>query len=149
MKRTMIAGVTTLALGGCHQGAADTGNSVDAGPFHYDLTQTAPLDVEAHTAAGPLAGVIVSIRTTPADPTVSGELLWMGATGKDGHARTPVRVDRAAGGPIDVTLHKAGYRGPYTDEAFRIEHGAFAPSAKISVPINQVGSVSVALEVGS
>jgi hypothetical protein len=139
MKRTagLLLALATIALAGCDVNQAE--------PFKYDLTRSSGIDIEAHDVNGPLRGVVVSVRAPSAEPGLTGELLWMGATGQDGHARALVRTD-TAGDSLDITLHKAGRRGPWTDDSLRVAQGVTAPSSRLIVPIAQAQSVNVDLE---
>jgi hypothetical protein len=114
-------------------------------PFQYDLTRSSAIDIEAHDVSGPLRGVVVSVRAPSDEPGLTGALLWMGATGQDGHARALVRTE-TAGDSLDITLHKAGRRGPWTDESLRVAQGITAPSSRLIVPIAQAQSMNVDLE---
>ena len=114
-------------------------------PFTYDLTRATALDIAAHEGSVPLPGVVVSVRAPASDPDTTGALLWMGATASDGHARALVRTD-GAGDAVDITLHKAGWRGPWTDEALRSQQGVAAPSARLVVPLAQAMGLNVDLE---
>jgi hypothetical protein len=146
MNRTMFLGLATLLFAGC-QAAGQT--DAPAGPFQFGLTRASTLDAGASTADGPLEGVIVSVRVAPESPTIPGELLWMGATDQTGHIHALFRTDRAGSAPLDVVFHKPGYRGPYTDETLRAAFGAFAPSARLAVPIDGLSSLTVILEKSS
>jgi hypothetical protein len=124
----------TIALAACDSSPAATA-------FQYDLTRSSTLDIEAHDVAGPLVGVVVSVRGPSPGPGLAGVLLWMGATGSDGHARALVRTN-LAGDLLDVTLHKSGW----TDTALRTSEGVAAPSARLTVPLDQAQSLQVDLE---
>jgi hypothetical protein len=138
-----------LTLGLLFAFAAVALTACDASPptesFKYDLTRSNGIDVEAHDVNGPLRGVVVSVRAQAVAPDLTGALLWMGATGSDGHARALVRTD-GAGDALDITLHKAGWRGPWTDDSLRVQQGITAPSARLIVPIAQTQSLQVNLE---
>jgi hypothetical protein len=135
-----------VLLGACHEGG-------EASPvpsvFLYDLTQTSTFDLQSRDAAGPLPGVLVSVRTASTAPTSPGELLWMGVTGPDGHARAAFRTDHAGDAPLDVVVNKPGWKGPYADESIRAAAGIFAPSARISVPLDALSGITVAMEPAS
>ncbi len=136
--RTLVLTLATFALAGCNV-------QPEPESFTYDLTRSTKIDIEAHDANGPIKGVVVSIRTPPVAPAVTGDLLWMGATGADGHARAEIRTE-SAGDSIDLTLHKAGWRGPWTDESLRESQGVTAPSSRQIISIAQAQNVSVDLE---
>ena len=114
-------------------------------PFDYDLTRVATLDIDARAGDTELSGVVVSVRASSADPQLAGSLLWMGATGADGHARATFRADRADGS-FEVTLHKRGWRGPWSDESARTSQGLFAPSAQLTLPVAQVNGLRINFE---
>jgi hypothetical protein len=133
-----LLALTAAALAAC--------DSTPAPPaFNYDLTRSTPIDIQAHDVNGPLPGIVVSIRVPSAQPGLTGPLLWMGATGSDGHARALIRTD-GAGDSLDITLHKAGRRGPWSDDALRAQQGITAPSSRLIVPISQAQSLNVDLE---
>ena len=133
-----ILAIAALALAACDVSPAPQS-------FQYDLTSSNRIDVEAHDVNGPLRGVVVSVRAPSAEPGLTGPLLWMGATGSDGHARALIRTD-AVGDSLDITLHKAGRRGPWTDDSLRVSQGVTAPSSRLIVPIAQAQTVTVDLE---
>jgi hypothetical protein len=128
----------TIALAACDSSPASTS-------FNYDLTRSSTLDIEAHDSSGPLRGVVVSVRGASPGPNMVGDLLWMGATGSDGHARALMRTN-LAGDSLDVTLHKSGWSGPWTDAALRASEGITAPSAHLTVPLAQAQTMQVDLE---
>jgi hypothetical protein len=128
----------TIALAACDSSPASSS-------FNYDLTRSSNIDIEAHDSSGPLSGVVVSVRGASPGPDLTGDLLWMGATGTDGHARATIRTN-LAGDSLDVTLHKSGWSGPWTDAALRTSEGIAAPSARLSVPIAQAEGMQVDLE---
>jgi len=138
MFRTFVLTLATLSLAACTA-------KPEPESFTYDLTRSSAIDIAAHDANGPLRGVVVSVRTPPSEPGGTGELLWMGATGSDGHARAEIRTE-GAGDALDITLHKAGWRGPWTDETLRAQQGITAPSSRQIIPIEQAQSVNVAFE---
>jgi hypothetical protein len=138
MMRTFVLTLATFALAGCNA-------QPEPESFTYDLTRSTKIDVEAHDSNGPIRGVIVSIRTPPVEPELTGDLLWMGATAADGHARAEIRTENA-GDAVDITLHKAGWRGPWTDESLRESQGVTAPSSRQIIPLAQAQSISVDLE---
>jgi hypothetical protein len=138
-----LTALATFALAGCE---SSTAPSPSQPTFNYDLTRSTSLDVEARTASGAaLAGVLVSVRAPAASADQAGELLWMGSTASDGHARATLRTEHA-GETLDVTLHKPGWRGPWSDEALRVSQAEVAPSARFNVPTSQAGNVHVQLE---
>jgi hypothetical protein len=139
MKRFLSLSAICAALAACTSEPAPTQ------PFTYDLTRNTDLDIEARTADGPTAGVLVSVRTPPPSPGLVGEQLWVGATTADGHARARIRSDRA-GDTVEVTLHRAGFRGPWTDDASRIAAGPLAPTARLTLPLTDVSGLHVTLE---
>ena len=145
--RRRLATLAALGLGlaACDVGPAPGTQEETAQSFTYDLTRSNAIDVEAHNASGPIRGVVVSIRAPAVAPDTSGPLLWMGATDAGGHARAVIRTERA-GDSLDVTLHKAGWRGPWTDESLRASQGVTAPSSRLLVPLTQAQSLSVDLE---
>jgi len=128
----------TIALAACDSSPASAS-------FNYDLTRSSTLDIEAHDSSGPLSGVVVSVRGASPGPNMVGDLLWMGATGSDGHARALMRTN-LAGDSLDVTLHKSGWSGPWTDTALRASEGITAPSARLTVPLAQAQTMQVDLE---
>ncbi len=119
-------------------------SSATAGSFDYNLTKSGAFAIRAHDAAGPVAGVLVSIRAASPSPGLAGELLWMGATDAQGDARAILRMDRA-GDALDVTLHRPGWRGPWTDEAERAAEGVTAPSARLVLSVQHATGVDVTL----
>jgi len=134
-----VLALTSVALAACNP-------PTPAPPaFNYDLTRSTAIDVQAHDVNGPLRGIVVSIRVPSVEPGLTGPLLWMGATGSDGHARALIPTD-STGDSLDVTLHKAGRRGPWTDDALRISQGVTAPSSRLIVPLAQAESLNVDLE---
>jgi hypothetical protein len=137
-KLVCVLALTSAALAACDAPPAPPA-------FNYDLTRSTPIDVQAHDANGPLQGIVVSIRVPSAEPGLTGPLLWMGATGSDGHARALIRTD-GAGGSLDITLHKAGRRGPWSDDSLRAAQGITAPSSRLIVPLAQAQSLNVDLE---
>ncbi|HEX4448500.1 MAG TPA: hypothetical protein VH044_17265 [Polyangiaceae bacterium] len=126
-------------------GNADGGVTPDAAaPFTYNLTSTSAIDVEADAPDGPLAGVLISVRSAPLPGEESGALLWMGVTGPDGHARGETRTEHVDG-DVYVTIHKIGWTGPYTDETVRAAEGILAPSGYLVVPMATLSNAVVPL----
>jgi hypothetical protein len=123
---------------------ADGGATEAAAPFTYDLTSASAIDVEADAPSGPLAGVLISIRNAPLPGEDAGELLWMGVTGADGHARGRTRTEHVEGN-VYVTIHKIGWTGPYTDETLRTTEGILAPSGYLVVPMATLSATRVAM----
>jgi len=128
-----------IALAACNS-SQDPSSS-----FDYDLTRSSTIDIAAHDVSGPLAGVVISIRGPSPGPDLAGDLLWMGATGTDGHAHALIRTN-LAGESLDVTLQKGGWSGPWTDPALRASQGITAPSARLIVSLADAQSMSVDLE---
>jgi hypothetical protein len=140
MTRTILRALalSSLALTACDPAPAPPA-------FNYDLTRSTAIDVQAHDVNGPLRGVVVSVRAPSVEPGLTGPLLWMGATANDGHARAVVRTE-GAGDALDITLHKAGRQGPWTDDSLRAKQGITAPSSRLLVPLAQAQSLNVDLE---
>jgi hypothetical protein len=113
--------------------------------FEYNLTSDSTIDVKTTGSGAPLGGVVVSVRTPAADPTHAGALLWMGSTGPDGHAHATFRSEQVAEN-LEVTLHKAGWRGPWSDESARQAQGLFAPSSQLVLPAAQADGLKVDFE---
>ena len=143
--RLPLLALAGIAVAACDVTPASEAQQEEPTPFRYDLTRSTAIDVAVHDASGPIRGVVVSIRVPAVAPDTTGALLWMGASDAQGHARALIRTD-GAGDSLDITLHKAGWHGPWTDASLRQLQGITAPSSRLIVPLDQAQGLNIDFE---
>jgi len=151
MRKLLPASLVLLAVGAC--APAGSGAEADPAPAAFDFATLAAVDVqvrvEKHGQA--LAGASIDISAIHDDvdgdsaQQALGQTFFQGGTDAGGLCRAQVPLPTAVR-EVDVTVHHAGSRGPYSDEQLRAKWGPFAPSSRVRVSVEALTSLTVELE---
>lgn len=127
----------TLLLASC-QRARDEQQGGDT--FRYAMVETSALDVAVTSAAGPVAGALVYVRSAEGGPP-----LWQGTTAADGHARGPVSFP-ATLERVGLVVQHPGFVGPWSAPQPRDTFGPFAPTSWTVLDARELAAHVVAVE---
>lgn len=147
--------MTCALLVGVLASCSPAGESSDGEPaaFLFGTTVEVSLDVRVMRGGQPVRGASITITepyvlvrgTEDSAREAVGETLFQGGTRTDGACQALITVP-ARFPVVDLVVHVPGMRGPYTNEELRTKWGPFAPSARISVALEDLKSVTVQLE---
>lgn len=139
-----------LLLVGCSGG----GGSSDAQgeTFDHATTRDFILDLKLTVDGVPAPGARIQIGDELRVDTngelpesrVSGTLYFTGVTDQEGKILTELRLPEVVG-QVALVAHVPGTSGPYSEPLLRSAWGPFAPSARIHVAADELGSIELAL----
>ena len=109
-------------------------NPAEDAPFTFGARSEASFTVRAKKSGVALSGLSLLIRSE------DGKLLWRGLTQEGGEAK-PFFSLPPGQRYVSLIAQRPGLVGPYTDEALRVEQGAFAPSAWIRLPVDELSQL--------
>ena len=130
-----------------------SGGEAESSPAAFNFATLATVDVQVRVEKDgqALAGASVDISAIHDDvdgdseQEALGQTFFQGGTDVTGLCRSQVPMPTAVR-EVDVTVHHAGSRGPYTDEQLRAKWGPFAPSSRIRVSVEDLTSLTIQLE---
>lgn len=137
VQRALEGCVDCAALGACPD------------DFDFDSQREVRIDLTLDLGGEPVAGAVVTLEhlgEAYGDSVVDAPAeIFRGATDGEGRLRACVRM-AAWIETLDLVVQKSGLRGPYTDELERIAAGPFAPSARVSLPVEALADLDLELE---
>ena len=113
-------------------------------PFAFQMNRSLPIDISVKGEDGPIPGVVITVRTDPAEVDVPAMVIWTGMTDRTGRA-TGVPSLPEGETRVAVIITKRGLQGPYAQEELRTQLGPVAPASWIRTSPDQLSGLSVLL----
>lgn len=132
--------ILLLAVPGCE----NPGVPATQGAQELTLVADNQVGITVRKGGEAVSAAMVTIRE-PGTLHRPGAVLHRAMTDASGSVVTSLvaPIDRRL---VEVVVHKGGHRGPWSDETTRAQHGAFAPSSWLRVPVDGLDRLVIELE---
>jgi hypothetical protein len=144
----LVALLLVASCGGGGGSAPPAASPVPAQPdvFQFSSSSEVELALTVTLDGAPAVGADVQVVEAIAEPGLpAGAVLLAGSTGADGVCRGLIKLD-SVHDEVDVVVQVPGADGPYTHPELRLEWGPFAPSARVTLALEDLDGATVALE---